>query len=100
MKTDVVSVCSHCAPKRDHFTGQDPNSFVGKLVKIAFKVQTPEYRDTLEHMWVRVKDVSIDTWLRGELINTPTMKTTFRQGDMLGFQVSEIEAVLDAPQEN
>jgi uncharacterized protein YegJ (DUF2314 family) len=100
VKTHVAALCSHCAPKAGNFTGQEPSSFMGKLVKIGFKVQTQEGRDTLEHMWVKVKDVSFDTWLRGELINTPVMKTTLRHGDMLGFQVSEIEDVLDAPQEN
>lgn len=100
MSSNVAMICKECAPKAGHFTGQDPKSFVGKMVKLAFRVKTPDHRETLEHMWVKVLNVSVDDWLRGTLDNDPMMETTYRMGDMVGFQVSEIEAVLDDTPEN
>jgi len=94
---NVVSVCSDCAPRAGQFTGQDPTSFVGKLVKLAFKSVKPDGVATKEHMWVQVQTVVAEDWLRGKLLNTPYFQTGFEKGNQVGFQINEIEEVMPDP---
>lgn len=93
----MVMVCHDCAPKPGKFTGQEPKSFVGKLVKVAFKAFTPTGEQTWEHMWVEVTEVAALDWLKGILRNEPCFRCTFSNGDSVGFKVSEIEDVRDMP---
>jgi hypothetical protein len=91
----MVAVCSDCAPKPGSFTGQDPKSFVGKLVKIAFDATKHDGTKTKEHMWVQVREHSAGEWVSGVLVNTPFWKMNFRKGDQVGLKVSDIEQVYD-----
>lgn len=91
----VVMVCGDCAPKPGSFTGMDPNSFVGKMVKLAFKATKPDGKETKEHMWVHATHAVAGEWMRGILLNTPYFKTSFQRGDAVGFKVSDIEQAGD-----
>jgi Uncharacterized protein conserved in bacteria (DUF2314) len=96
---NVIMVCSDCAPKSGSFTGQDPKSFIGKLVKIAFKATKPDGKQTREHMWVEVREAPALDWLKGILLNRPYFQTGFDNGDSVGFRVDEIEDVKDMTHE-
>lgn len=96
----VVMVCSDCAPKAGRYAGQDPKSFVGKLVKLAFDGKRPDGSDTREHMWVIVQEVAVGEWLKGKLDNTPYLVSEFKLGDQVAFKVSEIEDLLVPPASN
>jgi hypothetical protein len=89
----VVMVCGDCAPKAGSFAGQEPKSFIGKLVKVPFKAFKPDGRQTKEHMWVEVLEAPALDWLKGTLRDTPFLQTDFDRGDSVGFRVGEVEEV-------
>lgn len=92
---NVGMVCESCAPKPGKFTGQDPNSFMGKLVKLAFKAFNPRTQSqTKEHMWVRPQMIE-EGIITGILLNYPVLETEFNYGDAVSFRVSEIEDAIE-----
>lgn len=99
-KGNVVMVCSDCAPKPGRYAGQDPKSFVGKLVKLAFDAKRSDGTDTKEHMWVFVQEVAVSDWLKGRLDNTPYFTSKFKLGDQLAFKVADIEDIIVPPASN
>lgn len=93
--SNVAMVCSDCAPKPGQFTGQNPDTFVDKFVKLGFVAKRDDGSDTKEHMWVKVQKVEAGDYLLGILHNHPVMWVAFSYGDEVGFHVSEIEQVAE-----
>jgi uncharacterized protein YegJ (DUF2314 family) len=94
--SNVGRVCKHHAPVAGKFTGQDPASFLGKYVKLGFPAHRPDGTDTTEHMWVLVESLAasnVKAQLTGTLNNDPILETEYACGDLIAFDVSEIEAV-------
>ena len=92
---NIRHVCPDHAPKAGKFTGQLPQSFIGKFVKLAFKGKHPRTgEEGLEHMWVQVKYV-VNGKLKGKLANDPASLMPYKHGDTVDFSVSEIEQVRD-----
>lgn len=82
-------VCREHAPKPGKYSGQDPNNFMHKFVKLGFP--SPQ---GVEHMWVYVERLGTQgTDLEGVLSNDPVYDVGYACEDGVGFDVSEIEAV-------
>jgi len=88
--SNIGHVCPVHAPKPGRFAGQDPQTFLGKVVKLGFKTTDGK---TTEHMWVKVDKVNENGELEGVLDNDPVYDVGYVCGDALAFQVEEIEAV-------
>jgi hypothetical protein len=83
------------APGPGSFTGQPPEMFLGRHVKLAFP--TGLQRPSHERMWVRVKGLFAgDTGeqLEGTLDNDPRFTRDWHHGMTLAFNVSEIIEIL------
>lgn len=96
---NIAMVCSSCAPKAGQFTGQDPNFFVGKDVKLAFAAIHPvSGEETKEHMWISVIKAGEFDLLYGKLKNRPVLqlKSGANYGDEISFTVEEVEDVYDS----
>lgn len=92
---NVGMVCSDCAPKSGSFAGHNPETFVGKYVKLGFKATHPiTRRETKEHMWLKVERTD-GPLLVGVLDNDPMLETDVKFGDTVNFTASEIEEVLE-----
>jgi len=96
-------VCGGCAPKPGAYTGQKPDTFTGKQVKLGFDNTDPrDGKPRKEHMWVQVLRVAevgefpTGEELVGKLANDPVLQCEYQCGDTLAFKVSEIEEVYDA----
>ena len=90
--SNVGAVCDDHVSKPGKYAGQDPNNFLNKFVKLGF----PSSQGTKEHMWVRVSGLGTQgTDLEGVLDNDPILDVGFSCGDGVGFDVSEIETVID-----
>lgn len=103
MATDNVRlVCDAHAPRAGRYTGTAPETFLGGMVKLAFKNKHPvSKKETLEHMWVEVIEL-VDEGvypngerLIGRLHSEPVLETEYVAGDELAFSVAEIEAFAD-----
>lgn len=88
---NIGYVCEEHAPKPGKFTGQDPNLFVGKLVKLGFPYTHKDGKEAKEHMWVKVLKLGNQTQLEGVLDNHPLRVTDYAYRDGVGFDVEEIE---------
>lgn len=86
--------CEEHAPKPGKFTGQDPELFVGKIVKLGFPYKLKDGKESKEHMWVKVLKLGDQTQLEGVLNNDPVRVTDYAYGDGVGFDVEEIEEVV------
>ena len=93
---NVGAVCTPCAQKRlkaGAFKGKDPQTFLGRCVKLAFPARNPETgREVQEHMWVIVTGLHEDG-LQGTLDNDPVLICEYQHGDAVAFGVAEIEDV-------
>jgi len=101
-KDNVRAVCDAHAPRQGRFTGTKPETFLGGMVKLAFKAINPTTgNETLEHMWVEVTElVTSDVYQNGEsligrLYSEPVLQCDYASGDELAFKVEEIEAFAD-----
>lgn len=62
---------------------------------LGFITKKPQYKT--EHMWVRVESLGTHgTELEGVLDNDPVFDIGYEYGDGVGFDVSEIEQVVQA----
>lgn len=83
------------------YAGQDPETFVGKWVKLAFPVKHPASGNLgTEYMWVSVQTTSTEDLrskcqLIGVLDNDPMYECPLKCGDLVAFNVEEIDDVLD-----
>lgn len=92
--SNIGPVCDQHAPKPGKFIGQAPASFFGKFVKLGFPAKDPKSgRAVAEHMWVRVEGYGDKQDLRGKLDNDPILECEYQCGDLVAFDVAEIEAV-------
>lgn len=90
---NIGLACPEHGPRPGQFTGQDPKTFIGKLVKLGFPTDDQQYR--IEHMWVKVDSLGTHgTELEGVLDNDPVFEVGYDCGDGVGFDVSEIEQVM------
>lgn len=92
---NVVFLCNTHAPKPDpKLHAHPPEYFVGRHVKLGFPAIAPDGSNVAEHMWVDVKSVTPEGRLEGVLDNDPVYDTEYANGDLLRFEVYQIEAVL------
>lgn len=89
---NIGYVCPNHAPKSGKYVGQDPKTFIGKYVKLAFDDRNGKMK---EHMWVKVVGFHDEQKgeLRGVLDNDPVFEVGYVCGDELAFEVHEIEDV-------
>jgi len=98
---NIGLVCADHAPKAGKYAGQEPKTFLGKMVKLGFKAIHPlTNKESIEHMWVEVTHEieDGDERLGGTLDNDPIFICDFRNGDSLAFNVEEIEDVYEEEQ--
>lgn len=91
--SNIARVCKSCASKPGKYTGQAPEGFVGKFIKLGFPA-VDRGRLTSEHMWVHVRGLH-EEGLTGVVSNDPILECDYHNGDTVAFAVSEIEDVLD-----
>jgi hypothetical protein len=95
--SNVGFVCQHNAPKAGKYAADDPQTFVGKFVKMAFKAHNPVTgKPTVEHMWVKVTRTSQGKLL-GKLDNDPVFVTDpyVQCGDSVSLTTDQIEDVTE-----
>lgn len=87
---NIGVVCDRHAPKPGRYKDVDPQTLIGKFVKLGF----PSKCGRIEHMWILVEAVNGDE-LQGTLNNDPVLDVGFVCDDGDGFTTDEIEAVQD-----
>jgi len=91
---NVGMVCKDHAPQPGKFAGMNPETFLGKFVKLGFDAINPRSgKETKEHMWVKVTHMA-DGFLAGTLENDPILICEYQNGDGVLFQVEEIEDII------
>ena len=96
--SNVRPVCAGHSPKpMGGLEAIELGAFVGRFVKLAFPTGKAECKT--EHMWVRVlrvppKQGKKSRNLVGVLDNDPVYVTDYKCGDLVEFQVPEVEDVL------
>lgn len=92
---NVGIVCPEHSPKpNEKYAKEAPESFIGKFVKLGFKGKDPTGAERTEHMWVEVTAVR-DRELVGEVNNVPILEMEYECGDLIGFELDEIEDVYE-----
>lgn len=90
--SNVVLMCAEHASKPDpKWHGWPLANYVGRHVKRSFPIAG---RAGNEHMWVRVKFVTPEGQLTGILDNDPQFEVGVLCGDMVTFDVTDIEDVI------
>lgn len=90
---NVGIVCPEHAPKPNaKYADLEPEDLLGYFAKLGFKGKDPAGRERIEHMWVLVTEVR-GRELVGELDNVPILEMEYECGDIVGFEIGEIEDV-------
>lgn len=95
--SNLNAVCAKHAPQPNpdlvKIAKKSPQTFLGWFVKKGFPAKKPDGSDTIEHMWVKVKEVK-DGDLMGELNNDPLLDCGVALGDLVTVKPDEIEEAL------
>lgn len=90
--SNIGFVCAACAPKTMGLR-EVPEDIVGRYVKKAFPGTSPEGKNEVEHMWVKVQSVQGHT-LFGTLNSDPVYDCGVSYEDPVQVDIEEVEEII------